>query len=59
MKIQTYPLSLLLLSATLVIGCGQKGPLFHPEERELSEQQKEEREEHLKQIEAEKVPRQY
>jgi len=54
-----YPLNLLLLSATLVIGCGQKGPLFLPEERELSEQQKQEREEHLKQIEAEKLPGQY
>lgn len=59
MKILMYPLNLLLLSATLVIGCGQKGPLFLPEERELSEQQKQEREEHLKQIEAEKLPGQY
>lgn len=59
MKILTYPLCLLLLSATLVIGCGQKGPLFLPKEQELSEQQKEKREEHLKQIEQEKVPSQY
>ncbi len=59
MKIQTYPLSLLLLCATLVFGCGQKGPLFLPKDRELSEQQKEKREEQLKQIEEEKAPGQY
>lgn|GEM_PF-574111 len=59
MKSLQFNLTALFISVLLMAGCGQKGPLFLPDEKELSEEQQQERDEQLKEIEQDQAPTQY